>query len=270
MNAKLTTMTCYWGRPEALDVWIAAMRHVSCKDVEHVLFIVGERMPVIPDMPKSIRVVEYPGKAPFSIGHCHNMGARIANTEWIMKLDLDAIPALGFFRELLVLLEEAGPRDWFNVGMIYMKPIFNATLLSVPSMPIGSSMHRLICGNLRTYSAKGYHYPSATNFVCRRDDYVDLGGCDAAFDGYGWEDYQQIYMLERYQQGKDPLPGMLNESNITQRCRDEISRPKALELFRRNPIFALLHRWHPAPEKIGHKLAKNKRTLLNYVSNMRD
>ena len=269
MNPKLTTITCYWSRPEVLDMWVEAMRHCTLPQVEHLLFVVGEEAPPIPSPPAGLRIVEYPKTDPFSIGHCHNNGARIANSEWIMKLDVDTIPCLGFFRELLVVLEEAGPRDWYNVGMIYLKAIYNHSLLTKESLPVAEHVHKMICNNLRVYSSKGYHNPSATNFVCRTQDYIDLGGCDTRFDGYGWEDYQQIYMLERYERGCDPLPGNLHEANVTQRCRDEISRPKALELFRRNQRLALLHRHHAPSRKEVVKLVKNRKLLFDYISERR-
>lgn len=265
MAAKLTTITCYWGRPDVLEVWLEALRHCTIPEVENLLFVVGEPAPKIPNPPPSLRVVEFPRKERFSIGHCHNRGAEIAETPWMMKWDVDAIPCLGFFRDLLPVLDEADKREWFNVGMVYMKAVHNHQLLAKDRMPICKTYHKLICDNLRVYSSKGYHYPSATNFVCRTQDYLDLGGCDVRFNGYGWEDYQQIYMLERWQRQSDPLPGVLHEHNITQRCRDEISRPKALELFRRNHVFALLHRHHPPPPKDPKSLGNNRRLLLEYI-----
>jgi len=262
---KLTTITSCWGRPEALAVWLEAIKHASSKDVEHLLFFVGEKAPVIHDGPANLRVVEYPQPSAFSIGHAHNMGARLANSEWIMKIDVDTIPHLGFFHELLPVLEEAEPREWFNVGMLYFKKAFNAALLTKSNMPIGVAAHGMFAANPRTYSQMSYFKPAATNFVCRTQDYLDLGGCDDRFNGYGWEDYQQIYMMERWQRGEDPLPGPLHEHNVTQRCRDELSRPKALEMFRRPEMFFLYHRWHAMSPKPPHIIAANRRVLLENI-----
>jgi hypothetical protein len=114
-----------------------------------------------------------------------------------------------------------------------------------------------------------YKGPKASNFICRRQDYLDLGGCDARFRHHSWQDYQQIYMLEKYQQGKDPLPGEITSGNVTDRCRDEIGRPKALELFQKDDRLCLLHHWH-APGSTPRYLSRegmdaNRKILLEYI-----
>ncbi len=266
--AKITTITTYWKRPDVLPIWLEAVRGSTTRDVEHLLFFVGEEPPPIPDPPEGLRVVEVPRTDPFSIGHCHNIGARLANTEWIMKIDVDTLPSLLFFRKLIPLIDGARPRVWFNCGMLYFKAIY-AGMLSAANMPIGSTLHHMVCRNMGLYSAFGYDLPAATNFICRTQDYLNLGGCDQRFDGYGWEDYQQIYMLERHQQGKDPLPGLVTFDNVTQRCRDEISRRKAKELYQRDETFCLFHRWHPMSSKDRRLMDKNRRLLLDYITEAR-
>lgn len=252
-----------------LRVWLAAIGGATIPEVEHLLIYVGEHATAIPDPPRGLRVVEMPRQEPFSIGHCHNMGARLANTEWIMKIDVDTLPSLLFFKHLRDdLLRQAGPREWFNCGMIYFKKVFSDSLLVPPRVPCGPAIHHMVCQNAKVYSV-GYPLPAATNFICRTQDYLDLGGCDTRFNGYGWEDYQQIYMLERYQQAKDPLPGPVMDHNVTQRCRDEISRRKALELFRRNETYCLFHRWHKPSPKDPRLMAQNKAILLEWIEKSR-
>jgi len=265
MKPSITTITPYWDRPEMLKVWLEAIRGATTSEVEHILFFVGDDAPVISNPPPGLRIVKFPRGKTFSIGHCHNMGARLANTEWIMKLDVDTLPSLMFFRELKAVMEDAGPREWFNCGMLYFKQVFTHSLLTLDRVPIGPAFQHMVCQNMRAYSANGYHLPAATNFICRTQDYLDLGGCDKRFHGYGWEDYQQIYMLERYQQAKDPLPGLVSLDNVTRRCRDEISRRKAKELFDRNETFCLFHRWHKNVVKDRTLIDKNRRVLYENV-----
>jgi hypothetical protein len=266
----LTTITSYWNRPEMLEVWLAAMRKSTAPGVEHLLFFVGEdQPPAVSDPPKGLRVVQIKKTEPFSIGHVHNMGAHLADTEWIMKIDIDTIPTLMFFNELICLLKGAGPREWFNIGMLYIKRHFSAGLLGADRMPLGPAFLNMICANLRHYSQSAYALPAGTNFVCRTQDYLDLGGCDPAFNGYGWEDYQQIYMLEKYQKQADPLPGALGLHNVTTRCRDEISRTKAREVFELSQTFCLLHRWHPPVVKQPPALLRNRHVLLDWICRAR-
>jgi len=267
---KITTITSCWGRPDALETWLEAMRHASFSEVEHILFIIGEKAPAIPNPPPRLQVIEYPKPTRFSIGHAHNMGARLARTEWIMKLDVDTIPNANLFRNLMPVIDEAERREWFNIGMLYFKKQFNEYLLRADKMPIGRTQHDMIARNMPFYSTGSYSYPAASNFLCRTQEYLDLGGCDDRFDGYGWEDYQQMYMLERWQRHADPLPGPLHEHNVTQRCRNEISRPKAMEMFRRDPSLFLYHRWHPTVAKPGPMIAANRRVLLENILHLRN
>lgn len=267
MNPVLTTITPYWDRPEMLGVWLEAIRGSTIPEVEHIIFLIGDQ-PSIPNPPPGLRVVRMDRPRVFSIGHCHNAGARMARSEWIMKIDVDTLPSLLYFRKLIEFLKGAGPRDWFNCGMLYFKRHFTRSLLTKGMQPMGPAFHHMICQNFKLYSA-GYHRPAATNFICRTLDYIDLGGCDVRFHGYGWEDYQQIYMLEKYQQAKDPLPGPINFDNVTRRCRDEISRRKAWELFQIDETFCLFHRWHPAVHKDPKALGKNKEVLLDWIQKSR-
>jgi len=136
-----------------------------------------------------------------------------------------------------------------------------------PDAALDVGTYQNIMSSPASYSATSYLWPAASNFICRRGDYLKLGGCDARFKGYGWEDYQQIYMLERHQQGQDPLPGILTARTVTQRCRDEISRRKAKELYDKDRMLCLIHRWHPSSLDPSYKASMdhNRAVLLDWI-----
>lgn len=269
MNPILTTITPYWNRPEMLHVWLKAIAGAAIPEVAHSLYMIREVVsPACSEAEKNprLRVSLLTTAQNESIGHVHNLGAEQADTEWIMKLDVDALPHVNFFRELIPVLRAAGPRQWFNCGMFYTDQHFTKIHLSEEQMPMAANAYKGI------RHSGSYNLPQATNFICRREDYLNLGGCDPAFRGWGWEDYQQIYMLEKYQRGADPLPGVVNFENVTGRCRDEISRPKAAELWTQHGL-CLLHRWHPPSSDPTYKSKmishNNRHTLLRYIHNAR-
>ncbi len=271
----LTTLTPYWGRPEALKVLLKAIYNARHPHVNHLVLFVGEPLPRF-DPPPRMRFVacERPRRGDIpSIGHYHNIGAHLADTEWIMKLDVDALPNQAYFRELLSVLCYAKPREWFNGGMLYVNRAASERFLNVNEDLVSSSLYQAVRRHFHLFSAASYKLPAATNFICRREDYLSLGGCDPAFRGYGWEDYQQIYMLEKYQRGEDPLPGKIETSNVALRCRNEISRKKATELFAKHSSLALLHAWHPVNQSPTYKTSaimdRNRQTLLRYILNAR-
>lgn len=251
---------------------MANLKRARHPQVQHFVYFVGEQPPPWwVDFTVGLNVhtmvdADPPGK---SIGHYHNLGARAADTEWIMKLDADAVPNELYFERLLPVLFQAPPGGWFNGGMIYLNEAVSAHLDSFPD-GIGAYAYDQImkhhtAGAKLDFHASPYRLPAATNFICRRMDYLGLGGCDERFQGYGWEDYQQIYMLEKFRLGEDPLPGWIDLGNVTNRCRDEISRPRAFELWECQPELCLLHHWHPKSHKDHRQMDKNKRILLDYI-----
>ena len=259
----LTTITPVWNRPEALKVWLKTIRAAAHSEVNHLLFFVDERAPRDVDDFTDLWVVEVTGKE-YGIGHWHNVGARMLTSEWIMKLDVDTLPNPRYFKELLPILAWAAPREWFNGGMLYLT---RKSSVQLETKDLSERSYTEIIENPGFYSCSSYLRPAGTNFICRRQEYLDLGGCDERFVGYGWEDYQQIYMLERHQRQACPLPGRLDVMNVTWRCRDEISRTKAWELFQRSKWLCLLHRFHARSNTDNYRshMDANRRVLLDYI-----
>jgi hypothetical protein len=268
MKPALTTITPYWQRPEMLRGWVKAVKGASIPEVQHFVYFVGEGLPdwwynEVGGYPiYSHLCPEAPGR---SIGHYHNIGAEYAETPWIMKMDVDTIPHVNYFKRLLPVLRSARPREWFNGGMIYISQASSLVNLREDHLPLSEKRYQRIMGQLRVhrYASGVLSYPQATNFICRVEDYSD---CDGRFLGYGWEDYHQIYMLEHRQQGRDPLPGELALENVTARCRDEIARRKAGELFARDSGLCLFHRWHsPGAYKDREQMLRNRDILLETI-----
>lgn len=270
----LTTITPYWNRPDTLRVWFEAVKGATVPGLKHIIIFVGNMIPdwVLREyqLNTSFQFIQtHDVSGDFSIGFYHNMGAKLVCTEWMMKMDIDTIPNVRYFKELCELLHTAQPREWFNGGMVYATEGTSSRLLAADKMPLSEEAYKAIMNNLRGYCGNACIGPVATNFICRVKDYLSLGGCDERFRGYGWEDYQQIYMLERHQRQGNPLPGGITPENVTRRCCREISRPKAKALWERNPWLCLIHRHHPSSPDTNYKsrtiMNKNREVLLDYI-----
>jgi hypothetical protein len=271
----LTTITAYWNRPKMLHAWVKAMKGAMHPDVVHHVFFVGESIdPIVTKAGMmATGVGMQKGEQRPSIGHIHNIAATLVSTPWMMKLDVDAFPHIGFFGSLLPVLAQAKEREWFNAGMFYLNQQSSETFLTPTALPLETDTYLDIVRHLDRYSASSYHWPAASNFVCRTADYQATGGCSPKFRGWGWEDYQQLYALERLHRGSDPLPGTISIHSVTNRCRDEISRPKARELYLKEPVLALLHHWHPSTHDHFYKSQQqsdaNRATLFQYINHAR-
>ena len=265
----LTTITPYWNRPTQLLAWVRRVKVATTPDLHHFVYFVGEKPPEWWDreVPPNMTALCRNEEPNLSIGHYHNLGAEQANTVWIMKLDVDALPHSGFFAALQKKLMSAGPREGFNVGMVHINAVWSETNLG-PSQIVDRDTYHHLMRNLHACSSSSYRYPAASNFVCRRDVYLSLGGCDSRFRGYGWEDYQQLFMLEKYQRQCNPLPGPITLANVTRRCRDEISRPKALALWRSDAELCLLHRHHRGSSDPVYRssMDNNRNVLHHYIT----
>lgn len=271
----LTTITPYWGRPEMLEVWFEAMKGATVQGLKHIIYFIGE--PVPDWMAKELQynpafiLISFPDLKPgdLSIGYFHNQGAKAACTEWMMKMDIDTLPNVRYFKELLVVLSLAKPAQWFNGGMVYVSQGVSNDLLAKGKMPLSEETYKLIMSDLRRYCGNHNTGPAATNFICRTKIYLEQGGCHEGFRGYGWEDYQQIFMLEKQFLGSNPLPGCVNLDNVTRRCCREISRRRARELYHTNPWLCLLHRFHHSSPDRSYKspevMGRNKKILLDYI-----
>lgn len=275
----LTTITPCWGRPLILRTWLAALAGATCARVQHLVYFIGEYVPLElirwqKDHP-NFHFYSFSHDTPghYSIGHYHNLGAWEAKTEWIMKLDVDALPNVNYFKALLALLPATPPRQWWNGGMVYLTQAAAEQFLALPTLPLRPEPYVRLLANQRTFCSPYTAGPAATNFICRRLEYLALGGGDERFRGYGWEDYQQVYMLEAFARGADPLPGPLTLTNVTQRCRDELSRPKARELYARSSWLCLCHHYHPRPGderyRSAEKMNQNRRVLFDYIMEKR-
>ena len=265
----LTTITPYWKRPDILKLWVQHLKRATLQELFHLVYFVGELPPTWWNEEtrgmniKALVRMESPGQ---SIGCYHNIGAEQAVTEWMMKLDVDAFPHENYFKELLPVLRTAGEREWFNGGMFYLNYWSSLNLIG---KGLTLEAYKQVMNSRRAFSDHSYTLPEATNFICRRQQYLALGGCDIRFKGYGWEDYQQIYMLERHQRGADPLPGEINFENVAMRCREEISRPKARELWKHSFWLSLLHHHHTRSPKFSDEMHRNRLVLLDYITKCR-
>jgi len=278
----LTTITPYWGREQTLGVWLAAVKGATLPGLKHIVFFVGEPVPdwiqkeygSDPQFHFEVCLSDRPGD--LSIGHYHNLGARMTETKWMMKLDVDTLPNERYFKELLTVLrvsDRTFVKQWFNGGMIYVSQAASATYLTREKMPLSEEVYQKIMGDQRTYCGSRLTGPCATMFICRTETYLELGGCDERFRGYGWEDYQQIFALEWHERGRDPLPGVVTFETVHRRCCHEISRVKARQLLNRSPWLCLLHRFHPSSSDRLYKspevMRRNREVLLDNVMRRR-
>lgn len=271
MNPIITTITPYRDRPDHLNAWMKCVNRASNAYMRHLLIVPGgmKKTDAAIFRNNDIGFIELhePKDLPsgiMTIGHWHNWAAKeLVTTPWIMKMDVDCLAHTEFFNALVEHVLVAGQREYFNIGFFNM----SRTASTIVGSGLPYAKYRSMLDDLKRITGKADAQPAGSHFVCRTADYLDCGGCLPEFVGYGWEDYQQLYMLERMRIGDDPLHGIVDIHNVTQRCRDEISRPRCRSLFKLDTRLALMHKWHGSSNDPKYKtcIENNRRVLLKYV-----
>lgn len=171
----------------------------------------------------------------FSNGMGHNIGCGIAAGEWVMKLDVDCIPYVGFFDKLLDVMEQRlkNKTDFLNIGCYFMKPHYKINQLIRQS-----DFKRIKDKDIKMYCGEKI---GGMLYVFNREHYLSFGGTPNSFVGFGWEDYYVIYVLKRLQDPKFKL-SHYPDDGLHVVIREEIARP--VSMCTNNEGLILVHLYH--------------------------
>lgn len=247
-----------------LRALIRCLRNVDLTEIEFNLICLEERSDEVLELcsssPLRAHFVDY--QETFSIGRALNYGASISDSMFILKQDVDCLPYDGIYERILQHCRDLQqkPMAWSNLGVFNCTEEFSAEYLSGP---ISFETFELVRD---TDSTKTEIKRAAGNqILVRRETYERVGGTARDFRGWGWEDYQLIYYLERLEEPSFRL-SEYRLATITQRCRDEISRPKNI---RTNELdLAFLHKWHDPladPDDYRAYVDENRKHLLSHI-----
>lgn len=273
---KLITITPFKERWDMLPLWIQSIKNSPFHHLlvtPHPLAMFNPVCPRLinsPQLSSRLTVVRAEvGEGPddFSIGLYHNEGARVAKEmgfEWMMKWDVDAIPFPSFWEALQHRLKTL--QTWTNLGFVYMTKFTSEKFaLEYWDERIRAQLEKWLKSNLPSTTSDD-HLPAASQFVCRVEDYLELGGCLPAFKGYGWEDYQQIYMLARHYHRQPLFPlKTITPENVTQLMKEYTREIARKEWEDSGKELILFHRWHRGMVKDPIQVQQNRMTLYHYV-----
>ena len=217
-----------------------------------------------------IRVIYTPDKPTFDLGTLHNVGAAMCLTPWMMKLDVDVMVHPFFFDAVLerIRICESTGRIWFNVGFICLTRKASQHIQAKAAVEWLDVIEAV---TNRSVQQNPHRWIEATQFVCKTGAYLSEGGCLDTFHGYAWEDYMQLYMLAYMQGQADPLAGLpITKENVTQQCREVLSKKEAQATYRLDNRLVLLHLWHSCMTKTKEGIDRNRDILYDYITKKRN
>ena len=123
-----------------------------------------------------------------TLARARNWAAQLANSEYLVFLDVDCIPDPAMIGAFTQVLKE-DPRLWMG-SLRYASPGATTGPWTFTDLRMSSLPHP-IQPRLRTGERKPsecYELLWSTCFAMRKRDFVKTGGFDEAYDGYGGED----------------------------------------------------------------------------------
>lgn len=127
----------------------------------------------------NISIVLVESKEPlFSLSKYRNIGVLAAQSEWILLMDIDLYISINNLKKLVAYLSYFPHENSFVVfPTIYLNK-------SVRSIGEGFDISYFSSDNIQTYAA------SSSTVALRKSFYLELGGQDERFKGWGYEDWE--------------------------------------------------------------------------------
>ncbi|KAB0670658.1 glycosyltransferase [Aeromonas veronii] len=213
------------------------------------------------------------GDYKFSPGRARNIGAQYAKTKYIMHEDVDLIPYVGFYRQILNEIK-LNALD-YNMGLFLSIPVAYLNCQATEeymSLPVEERnnifFHRLMVGCDNTFD---FFMPASSVIVVSRHYYLSIGGYNEQFVDWGLEDLEYAYRLTRSS----------NRFHTPSRYKDLISKPVFSQQFEyrgwRNQFrlhgelcfrkgIILFHAWHPVDKKWRSAKGHNKNMKMFNMS----
>ncbi|MDK3023791.1 glycosyltransferase [Cupriavidus taiwanensis] len=214
---------------------------------------------------------------PFSIGRARNAAAQCGLSDYIMFQDVDLMPYVGFYRDVLreaVIngLDESVD-NFLMFGVIYLT---ESATHNFRQMAPGLRRQKYIQLLLQNDQSAIEKFSTGTSVtVWRRDYFLATGGNDPDFNGWGYEDLEYACRAIRRRK-KFPLPSEFAldyrnfQSIVEYKGWKSIYRLFGDMTFQKGMV--LFHAWHPVEHKSGYMAAKarNRQLFEKKLADFRD
>ncbi len=264
MGKILTVIVPYRNRLENLLVFAKCIELVDKAQVDFLLISLGDDSPEVQRIcvEAGIKYFYEADLGMFRIGHAHNIGARLAKTPYIMKMDVDLLAFTGLYEQIAErLIGIKNRHTYFVPGCYFAGREFSEKYLNgMVTLEHIDQLKRFPEQREKILSGR----PEGTMFIINREHYLEFGGCHEEFSGHAWEDYQVIYCAEKFCRPDLRLPDYYPNT-----IRTRLVLPKNIEASAFGWTF--IHRWHPKVNDPGYydQRGKNAAILSQILRNFK-
>ncbi|NOV22347.1 glycosyltransferase [Cupriavidus necator] len=214
---------------------------------------------------------------PFSIGRARNAAAQCGLSDYLMFQDVDLMPYIGFYRDVLREADVNGLDEsvdnFLMFGVIYLT---EAATQDFRQMAPGLRRQKYIQLLLQNDPSAIEKFSTGTSVtVWRRDYFLATGGNDPDFNGWGYEDLEYACRAIRRRK-KFPLPSEFAldyrnfQSIVEYKGWKSIYRLFGDMTFQKGMV--LFHAWHPVEQRSDYMAAKarNRQLFERKLADFRD
>lgn len=202
---KLSLITIFSGRQQHLKNQLTGIAKGSSIPDEIIIVGINDKFNTeeFPTLPIKFININWEGKH-LPIAKARNLGAEYAENEFLIFLDVDCIPSRTFIEKMFTDLQE-------NAGCIMGNPYYLEAHIDIKNEDLENrSKPHPIRPNVKELSpCNDYNLFWSLCFGIRKSDFLKIEGFDTNFNGYGGEDTDFAWKLE-----KQEIPIYLTEHLI--------------------------------------------------------
>ncbi|WP_435655866.1 capsular polysaccharide export protein, LipB/KpsS family [Brucella pituitosa] len=253
-------------RPDAVERFRHPKLDIDTPSVIHFLVVDDgsdpERVPAIRNLCKKLGysyIYLNTSDRQFSVGRCRNIGAQYSRSQYIFMQDIDLMPYPGFYKELLAEISiqdlDEDPNRFLMIPYIFLTELGTEGYLKAD---IATRKQLFLHYALIADKGTIEKYSSGTSAnVYNRIWYLQRGGNDADFEGWGYEDIEfnsRAIRTDRYFPiARDWAVEKFNFNSVlewktykaTYRLHGDLCLFKGIVLF---------HAWHPVVQASDYML----------------
>lgn len=202
---KLTVVISYRDRLESLKSFALNVKDIDKGVIQFRLISLGDKENEVIQICKEAGIIfhyiPYTNNN-FNTGMAHNYGFKIAESDWVMKQDIDCIPWHGFYDRLLYYWNPFMD-NYKNFAIIPAVWVNEKHSKQLKESILSQGDLNYIINNISKFEdrkairGKDKSFIGGTEFIFHKKLWCEFGGSPEQFEGWGGEDNAIIFLVNK-------------------------------------------------------------------------